>query len=183
MIHEIGKELAAELVTLGWNIPVVDGPEPTDAATNTRERIVIERDRDSKDSYTFNRSGWRNPQTAGAIRNTATKITVYSKSPAANATEWEHERRLETILDQLIFALVNVIAIRKQDFTISGGKFVEPKDLAGSPQIAGAVYELTLTIARGVFRRVRDEYEIVDGTIVNTDQITGPANPTPVTAC
>lgn len=151
MIHEIGIELGAALALKGFPLkgfPVVDGPEPTKTTTGARERIVIEHD-DGGDSFRAVRGEHKNPNLR-TIRNIGVKITIYAQATNAGATHWEHRRRAEHVLDLVLVALDKVIYARKNGYTLTKGRFVQPDDLAASEVIAGAVYELTFTVERGV---------------------------------
>lgn len=190
MLHEIGVELGAALVTKGFPlkaIPIVDGPEPTRTTTYARERIVIEHDDGDSFGPTF--STHRNPK-VGMTRNVAGKITIYAQSPSPGATQWEHTRRAEHILDLVLVALRGVMSVRKQGIVWKGGRFIRPADLERSETQGGAVYELTFAVERGVYAQtwagaVRPEGTVGPGgiTITGTDRITGPAHSTPETAC
>lgn len=149
MIHEIGVELMAQLKAQGCPFPVVDGPERTDPSTWSNERIVIVRD-EGGDSFGPPPSQHVNPKMR-MVRTIGVKATIYAQSPDPNATYFEHARRAEHALDLVLCALGYVAAIRKNVFTPTGGKFVQPDDLKTSEAPAGAVYELSFKFSRGVF--------------------------------
>lgn len=155
MIHEIGLELAAKLRAIGCTVPVVDGPEYGEPTTNARERIVIEHDEDGSDRFGPPRSQHSNPKHR-YTRAIAGKITIYARSPSANATTWENRNRAEHILDLVLCKMCQVAAERKNLWQPVGGGFVRPRDLEQSPRPGGAVYELTFTFDRGVFEQTWD---------------------------
>lgn len=173
MIHEIGVELAARLVVSGTPFPVVDGPESTKTATWGRERIVIERS--GGDSFSAARSQHINPKHR-RTRNIGGKITIYAQSPLSGATNFEHERRAEAVLDQVLVALDYVAAVRKNSWTPTGGEFVAPEDIKDSERRGGAVYELRFTFERAVMARTwananRPEFTFGAGTLSSTTKV------------
>lgn len=170
MIHEIGTELKARLVVAGCPIPVVDGPEQSKTVTWGRERIVIERS--GKDSFGPVRSQHINPKHR-YTRKISGKITIYAQSPVSGATVFEHERRADAILDQVLCAMAYVKAARKNAFEPTGGQFFLPEDLKESERRGGAAYELTFTFDRGVSERtwanaIRPEFTFGSGSITHT---------------
>lgn len=186
MLHEIGVELGAALAAQGCPLRVIDGPEPTKTTTYARERIVIEHD--DADGFVPTQSQHRNPKIR-MVRNVAAKVTIYAQSPAAGAMEWEHTRRAEHVLDLVLVALDYVVSVRKNRWTIKGGGFVRPDDLAKSDTQGGAVYALTFAVERGVYEQkwngdVRPQ--VTGVPITSTDRITlahGPSDQVPETAC
>jgi hypothetical protein len=177
VIHEIGVELQAQLQSKLCPIPVIDGPEFRPTATFARERIVIERDMSSTDGYAQPGTGARhradvNPRTL-MTRVIAVKLTLYVKNPSAGSTYWEHQRRLDTLLDMVLCGLYNVVKPRQNLLTIRSGKYVLPEDLKASETPGGAVYELLVTIDRGVADRNWDgtaepTYTVPPGTVTTT---------------
>lgn len=164
MIHEIGVEIGAALAEQGCPIKVVDGPESTTPTTGARERIVIEHDEDAGDTFTNVKSQHRNPKMR-AIRNIGAKITIYAQAVNANAVHWEHRRRCEHILDLVYVALNLVLMTRQNGYRITKARFIQPADLKPSEQIAGAVYEITLTIERGVYEQTWKGEKQPEGTL------------------
>lgn len=150
MIHEIGVELGTALRGRGCSFPVVDGPEPTQPTSWSRERIVIERS--GRDSYTAAPGHNINPRRY-MIRNIGLKISIFAQSSRAGALAFEHERRAEQVLDMVLTSLVDIAGIRKNGMTLTGGEFVAPADLEKSESRGGAVYELTLSWERGVTKK------------------------------
>jgi len=187
MLHEIGVELAAALGAQGCPFPVVDGPEPTQPASFLPERVVIQHD-DGDSFVRAPRSQHVNPKHR-FVRNIAAKVTIYAKSPALSATDWEHRRRAEHVLDLVLVALDKVISLRKNGWSVTGGRFVPLADLSKSEIAGGAVYELSFAVERGVFEQKwnGDIRPSVSGIpITGSDRITlahGPSDQVPETAC
>lgn len=152
MIHEIRRELSAALSALGCPFPVVDGPEGTQTTTFGRERIVFERDETAGDSFVEPRSQKINPRLY-KVRNIALKISIFAQSVAAGAASWEHQRRAEHVLHQVLVSLEEIASARKNGLKWGTGRFVRPKDLEASEVLKGAVYEIKLTFEQGIVRR------------------------------
>jgi len=188
MIHEIGKEIAAQLVAKKCPLPVFDGPEPTQTTTGARERIIIEHDENGGDGFSFAASQHKNPRMRG-VRNIGVTITIYAQAPNAGGTHWEHRRRAEHVLDLVTVALYDVLKIRRNGFTIKKAGFIQPPDLAKSETIAGAVYQMTLTIERGIFDQTwayenRPQATIAEGQIKShTEASIANGSGAPDTAC
>lgn len=187
MLREVAKELTARLASQGCRIEVLVGPEATKTTTPARERIVIQHD--GSDTFGAGFGVQRNPKTP-ITRTVSAKATIYAKSESAQATPWEHERRAEAILDQVLTGLRYVCALRKQWVEFRGGAFTTAQDLEGSEVRAGAVYELTFAVSRGVMDRKFDGAAAPQATIGpggvsirSTDEITDPSHSTPETAC
>lgn len=189
MIHEIGVELGAALAGRKCPIKVIDGPEHNrKTTTGARERIVIEHDMQSGDTFGPKHVS-DNRQPAKSITVfVAAKITIYAQCPSKNAIYWEHVRRAEKIRDMVVFALREVIVQRKNTYNFRGGKFVYPDDLKESETPGGAAYELYFTVDRGITDNNWDDTgaatttieAVYPGTsptgiiIKNTDTATGP---------
>lgn len=149
MLHEIGTEIQTTINGRLCPLPVVDGPEPTDTVTFARERIVLEYD-PSGDSFAVPRAQRPNPSHR-MTRLIGCKLTIYAQEVTPNAMAFEHRRRAEHILDQVLVALYEGAAQRANQLEIVRGAFVQPIDLAGSPVQGGAVYELYFKFGRAVF--------------------------------
>lgn len=150
MIHEIGRELEANLKAAGCPLKVYDGPESTETTTFGRERIVIEHDPNG-DSFSPVHGSKLNPLYRGT-RNIGVVITIYAQEPKRAAMPFEHRRRVELFLDMVYCSLYEVIKERKNDYTIKSGRLYLPDDLKNSEIQGGAAYELKLTIERGIFK-------------------------------
>ena len=148
MIHEIGRELGAALADNGCPFAVVDGPEQVTPATWGRRRIVIEHD-DGGDTFASPRNAKTNPRLY-QIRNIGIKLTIYAQSTSTGARPFEHRRLAEQVVDQVVVALMDIAAVRKNGIAFTGGKFFKPDDLEKSESPPGVAYELRLTFERGI---------------------------------
>lgn len=146
MIHEIGVEIGQRMRARGVPVSVVDR-EPHKPATFGNERVVIERFGD--DSFSSPRGNHDNARHRWT-RSIACKITIYAKSGKGSALEFEHLRRCDDILDQVLVALYEVAKARKNLVSIKAGRNFVPEGLADSDRYAGAAYELLFTFDRGV---------------------------------
>lgn len=153
MIHEIARELQAVMRGRGCPFDVVDGTEATKTTTYSRERIVLEHDEGSDDTFSPVRGSGaatrKNPAPVLVV-NQAFKATIYAQSPKAGAMPFEHRRRAEQMRDQLLVAIREVAAERCNGWEPRAGRFVQPGDLEKSEVIGGAVYELRFMFERGV---------------------------------
>lgn len=174
MIHEIAVELGAALAAKGCPLKVFDGPENTQTTTGARERIVVEHD-ESGDSFAPVRGQHKNPKLR-AICNVGVKVTISAQAANVAAQDWEHRRRAEHARDLVLCALYVIAENRKNAIAFSSGRFVDPPDLAQSPVIAGAVYELKFTIERGIADVTwagdkRPEMTVGSSTVKSTTQV------------
>lgn len=183
MLHEIGVELHTALAAKGaGGFPVIDGPERRETTTFARERIVIEHDEQGADSFNAPIKSNPNPEMSWD-RIIACKLTIYVKEPAKSATEWEHRRRANKLLDLVLVAMRAIAVGRKNFFSPRSGKFLLPTDLKQGETPGGAVYELKFTFSRGIADHKWDgtpaQKEVTitgDNTgvsIVNTDVVHG----------
>jgi hypothetical protein len=188
MIHEIGTELGAKLSAKGCPLPVIDGPESTKTTTGARERIVIEHDEDAGDSFASAVTQHKNPKMR-MIRNIGVKITIYAQAVSAGSTHWEHRRRAEHVVDLVMVALYDTLKIRRNGFQIKKAGFIQPSDLQASEAIAGAVYQVTLSIERGVYDQTWAGDKRPEGTLAavgsktNVSLAHGPDDAMPEAGC
>lgn len=168
MIHEIGLELQAALRARKCPFTVVDR-ESTTTATFGRERIVLEHEPNGRDTFGPVRGAHVNPKHA-FTRSMAIQVTIYAQSTKAGALEWEHRRRAEKVLDQVLVCLRGIAQQRKNNFVPVGGGFVVPDDLKDSERQGGAVYVLSATFDRAVGERDWDD-EIQPEVTVGEDGV------------
>jgi len=175
MIHEIGVELQTKLYARGCPFRVVDGPEAAQTTTWARERIVLERDRDSGDRFCPARSQAKNKDQR-MTRSIGVKLTIYAQSVSSGALQFEHERRVDHVLDQVLVAIEEIAIARKNAWALGGGKFVQPDDIEKSDAPGGAAYELKFTFDRAVNVQTfagekRPEATIGAGGITSTTKV------------
>ena len=155
MIHEIGVELRAALVANGCPVPVVDSTDLSErgqANAVPRERIVVGRVIGEPEPIVGPKGTGRNPLHI-RDRHLAAKVTIWAQSPRPGALSFEHERRCDTIIDQVIGQLVKVLSARKNSYEIGAGRFIEPVDAKGSEIPNFAVYEIPFVVGRAVEMR------------------------------
>lgn len=170
MIHDIGVEMQAALRARNCNVPVVDGPEPTETGTYARERIVIER---AADKFGPARSVSINPKRRFTASDGVT-IRIFAQSSAPGATYWEHQDRADNIREKVLVAFEKVVRTRKAWFSLDGGRFVDPPVLKGTERPSGAVYELACTVQRAIedTDMAREKAEEATGvTLINTTTV------------
>lgn len=149
MIHALGVLLQAELREQGCPFVIVDR-ETFDTATASRQRIVIEYDKDGRDVWSSPRGLTTNPKRYFEYRP-ACKITIYAQSTKANAKEFEHENNVLGAAYTVATAMRKVMAAAKIGlFVPTSGGFITPPDLASGTRLGGAAYELKFTFAAGV---------------------------------
>jgi hypothetical protein len=152
MIYAISRELAAALKKQGVPFPVVFGPEPNVAGAAV-ERVVIEQPVDEKrDAIEAPRAAHPNPRMP-LVRQQAVRVRIFARSPVAGAAWHDHAERAEDVLDHVLGELDTIVRGRRNVIAYGSGGFVAPVDAKGSSVWGGAVYEIDLTIDRGVFRR------------------------------
>ncbi len=173
MIREVGKELLLALKAQGCDaFKVLEGPERTKPTSFGNERIVLEHDEPAGDSYGITRRADVNPKTR-MTRVIGATLTIYAQDPTPGAKPFEHRRRAEHVLDLVLIALGDVFSVRKNGWSVKGGRFTQPKDLEASEQIGGAVYELSFSFERGVTERTwagaaKPEITITEGLITTS---------------
>lgn len=157
MIRELAREVNAILKSKSIPIEVlVDEPANASATTFGRERAVFEHAEGAgADRFGPVRSQ-RTRDMHYATRTVGYSLTIYAKSPKQGALSWEHKRRANDFLDQLIVAFTDVCAVRKNEISFLGGGFVPSTDLEGSEKPGGARYVLALQIDRAVIPRTWD---------------------------
>ncbi len=149
MIYELAKELAAALIVQGCPFPVVYGPERTSQVAS-RNRIVLERaPRESFDKPTANHPNPRMSHT----RRLDCVFRVFAQSSYPGASQHDHERLADQIVDMVVAELDILAKLRKNTWAMGSGGFVDSADAAGSMTLAGVVYEGHFGIDRGVFRK------------------------------
>jgi hypothetical protein len=190
MLYAIARELDVALRAQHVPFGVVFGPEPAEALTSAKERVVFEHRGQGADSFSPPTSKQTNPEMP-FIRIQGARILVYARSNVLGATWHDHTERAEHIVDHVLAELDQIVRSRRNTMRLGSGGFLELKDAAGSDVRGVAVYSLDFSIDRGVFRRtwegrVREEVIVgTDVTIVNTTKVSngpGPAGMPPLDA-
>lgn len=174
MIHEIGVELRAALVANGCPVPVVDSTDLSErgqANAVPRERIVVGRVIGEPEPIVGPKGTGRNPLHI-RDRHLAAKVTIWAQSPRPGALSFEHERRCDTIADQVIGQLVKVLSARKNSYEIGAGRFIEAEDAKGSEIPNFAVYEIPFVVGRAVEMRTWAGAAAAEATLGGTGGVT-----------
>lgn len=157
MIREIAKEVNELLEAKGVPIKVlVDEPVNESSTTFARERAVLAHaDGPGADRFSGVLSQ-RSRDQQYFVREAGYTLTIYAKSPKSGALYFEHQRRANDFLDQLLIAFSIVAGTRRNSFVPTAGGFVASADLEGSPHPGGARYVLAFTFSRAVIPRTWD---------------------------
>jgi len=149
MIHELGRDLQTQLRAVGCPFTVVDR-ESFKTATTSRQRIVIEYDRASRDEWAAPLRLSRNPKVY-FIHRPACKITIYAQSTKANATEFEHDHVALGAAYTVATAMRTIMAEQGLGlFMPDSAGFIDPEDLADAEKRGGSVYEMKFTFDAAV---------------------------------
>lgn len=145
MIHQLGRDLEAKLVAKGCPFKVVD--REATKPTAWRNVIVIE---ETGDTFGPARSQLTNPRRY-YTGNIGAKLTIYAQSMKAGALEFEHRRLARSVVDLVLVAIRTICAEWPTGLAIGVGGFTTIADLEKSERQGGAVYELEITVERGIF--------------------------------
>jgi hypothetical protein len=188
MIHEIGVELRASLVTVLCPLPVVDGPEQSDAASFGRERIVIGY-ADEPGQVVAPRSQRKNPLHL-FDRMIPAQLDVYARAPDAGPTSFEHARRAHHVMDLVLVHLDKVCRTRKEPLEIGSVTPLVPEAFADVKRPGGYALRLQFSVRRAVLgvtwaSVAATEATLASGTVVSTTQVSrvGDSTPDNETAC
>lgn len=151
MIYEVAREVHAALQARSVPVRVVFGPERAPAPP-TDERIVIQyegNDTIALANVPKANTGKPTPD-VGFARWQACVARVFARSPAPGANYYDHARRVNEVVDRLLYALRDVVATRRNRMRLDGGQYIVPVDANGSEVFNGAVYELRFAVDRGI---------------------------------
>jgi hypothetical protein len=173
VIHEVAVNLGQQLAGRKCPIPVLDGPDRRLPTTFGRERIIVEHDPNGDSFAPTHIAGPRLgvPPRNLLTRSIGVKITIYAQNPNKGSPYWEHKRRAELVLDMVLCALRTVGQVRQNWPGFRSGKFVDTEDLKASETPGGAIYELFVTVDRGVADRNWDGS--ADPTVIISPQMVG----------
>jgi hypothetical protein len=154
VIYQIAHSTEAALQSKKFPIRVLYGPERLERCPG-ESVIVIERDRDSSDSFAAPQGQQTNPRRM-ATRQVAAKATIWAKSNAAGAMIGDHEGYCEALVDALFCALQIVIRPTQHGaMSITDARYVNAAGLASVVKHAetwpGVVYVMRWRAPRGVY--------------------------------
>ena len=153
MIYGFAQDIASMLSAQKFPVDVVYGPERLERVGFCDAVIVIERDRDSSDTFSTAIGSRANPRMLRS-RALAAKATIYARSSLPGAHIGDHEFLCEQILDGLFCAIVNWgHGGGAGEIPVSDGRYIDPrtpshKALEGFAP--GVCYELKFRVSRGV---------------------------------
>ncbi len=189
ILHQIGRELEAQLVAKKCPFKVFDRETTKPAGTWGPMRVVIEHDPD-KDAFGPPRLS-RNPR-IHATHIMACKLSIYGRSSKPAALEEEHKGVVKQMLHQVIVGMRYVAAARLDRYKETGGGFFTPDDLEQSERDNGAAYRLFFTFDCPVAEltwagEAAQEFTFGAGSIKSTTKVGNAGVPDeeaePTTAC
>jgi hypothetical protein len=186
MIYEMALDISDRLAAKKYPIRVVYAPEGYERQ-GFDPVITFERDRSGGDEIGPPRGFNRNARKL-ATRQLGVVVRVYAKSTRDGAHEGDHERDCEQLVDALVATLYEWSKINHAAITYRRTGYVPAKEMGNPERWPGVVYELTLTVARGVFSKDYTGAALPTGTptgIQNQTQVryTGQPESDPVIGC
>jgi hypothetical protein len=151
MLAAITDQLAVALAAQGVPFPVVFGPESSEDLYSTTDRIVVQYD-DDGDTFETPKGTHPNPRMP-LVCWQGVQILIYARSNVSNAGWRDHSRLANQVRGHVLAELDYLVRARKNFIQYGAGRFVTPQDAAGSAVFGGAVYEIKLSIDRGIERR------------------------------
>lgn len=159
------RELAAELVTRGVNLPVQYRSEDEERPDVARPQIVVQR-RPNADTVT--RGPARNDIGNAFVRNVAIRVEIYTQSTVSGAAIQNHHREVEALADVVLVSLDKVIRSRRSDWTITtaGLMSAAERERGGQVNPNGAAFAIECSVMRGIAAAAK--YAGQDSTIGKT---------------
>ena len=152
MIYRLATHVGDALAARQYPVRVVYGPERVSHSL-TASAIVIERDRDSGDTFENVRGAFRNAKHP-AIRMVGARATVYWRAAVAGARVQDHEDECDAVVDALYCAVDSYMqASARINLTpVSEARYLRAEEIAaeGLETWAGVVYRLRWRMPRGV---------------------------------
>jgi hypothetical protein len=145
MIHTITLALAAALKAKGVPFTCEYGPNPVPSSVGAT-RIYMMRDYGADEALQPPR-GRFDASRMFAVRGVPAVVRIFAKSTAGGATRADHEALADSIADQVQTELHKAIRALKTIYAFTRAGLVEDETTDGW---AGAVYEIRLTVDRGV---------------------------------
>ncbi len=150
MLAAITSQLREALVTRKVPYPLVYGPERLTQGSSVSSHIVVERDRQSGDTWQAAKTHSKNPQRIFA-RGIGGVVRIYAESTRRGASTEDHERIADQVVNQVMMALRVIVVARRSEMRIRSSRLLTLDELAEAGlTYPGVVYELRLEIGMGV---------------------------------
>ena len=150
MLAAIVSQLREALVARKVPYPLVYGPERLEQGSSVRPHIVVERDRQSGDTWQAAKTNNANPQRIFA-RGIGGVVRIFAQSTKRGAAVEDHERIADKLVNQTMMALREIVVARRSALSIKSSRLLTLAELAEAGlTYPGAVYELRIEIGMGV---------------------------------
>jgi len=163
MLYQVVSEAAERMKARKFPFPVTFGKERTQATAFLPCRVVVDYDTDAAETFEAlklqsNNVGQANPRAPFRCWQTAV-ARIYARSGVVGARQVDHFAFAVKARNMLVNALEVVTRgggtgaageIRAKMFRLTGGRWVNPADLADSEVWAGVVYELRFQVDQSV---------------------------------
>lgn len=150
MIYSMSRDLETLLRTRQFPVSVSYGPERSERIGHNETVVVVERDREAGDSTEPPRGQERNARRVFA-RRLGVRVRVYARSSLDGARVSEHEHWCDQIVDAIHCSLYEWSATVRSAVEFGSGRYLSSDDLGGVEVFSGVVYELQLSVLRGVY--------------------------------
>lgn len=147
MIHTICLRLAAALKAKGVPFDVVYGPSPVPSTVGAT-RVYVMRDYGADEALQPPRARKEAPRMF-AVRGVPMLVRIFARATAESAMLAEHEALADALADQVQTELHKIIRAIPTLYALTRAGLVS--DMETTDGWAGAVYEIRLTVDRGVF--------------------------------
>lgn len=145
MIHTIALSLAAKLKAKGVPFDVAYGPPPVPSTVGAT-RVYVMRDYNADEALQPPRKRSDSPRQF-AVRGTPAIVRIFAKATMGGAARHDHEALADKIADQVQTELHKAIRAIPTIYAFTRAGLVEDETTDGW---AGVVYEIRLTVDRGV---------------------------------
>ena len=175
MIHTITLALATALKAKGVPFDCVYGPSPVPSTVGAT-RVYVMRDYSADEALQPPRVRSESPRQF-AVRGVPMVVRIFAKATMGGAALYDHEALADSIADQVQTELHKIIRAIPTLYTpVRAGL---TSDLETTDGWAGAVYEIRMTVDRGVFdtRWVPDAGAAMTMTATTTVNAISPTGP------
>lgn len=178
MIHEVFGLLRTSLKAKGVPFECAYGPQQVPDTVGAT-RIEMFRDYQSGDQINAPRGVHRNPRMV-RTRVVSAVIRIFAREPVKGAMRHEHERLADRLADLCMVSLHDIAREQRVPLTVTRAGLVSDETTDGW---AGVVYEIRLTVERGVFDRTYQgaanaEATLTAASVSTSVDVDGPgANP------